>query len=185
MHRRESHPHRRPALALLLAGALVLLAGAGTGGCATEADASGPRVEIITVRGERFRMEVAADEAAIARGLMERADIPADGGMIFIFPDSALRSFWMKNCLVDIDIAFLDGQGRITALHAMKAEPPRGPGESEDAYSQRLRRYTSGLPAQFALEFRAGTIRRLELRLEERIELDLPRLKRLARSADA
>ncbi len=140
-----------------------------------------PAGEHVTIGQERFVLEIAADEESRTHGLMGRAEIRPDGGMIFIFPDCRMRSFWMAECLVDIDLVFLDSGGRITAMHEMKVEPPRGPDESDVAYRARLRSYPSVYPAQFAIELRAGSIDRLGLEFEQRIELDLPRLKAMAR----
>jgi len=162
-------------LLMLLAGLCLSL----PAGCA---QASGPPThERVTIRGETFLLELAITDEARTAGLMHREEIPDDGGMLFVFPRSELRSFWMANCLIDIDLIFLDGGGRITALHRMKAEPPRREDEDDAAYQSRMPPYWSGMPAQFAIELQAGSLDRLELRLEERIELDIPRLKALAR----
>ena len=53
---------------------------------------------------------------------MGRTEIPDDGGMIFVYPDSQLRSMWMANCVIDMDVIFLDRSGRILTGYAMKAE---------------------------------------------------------------
>lgn len=139
-------------------------------------------VIFIEIRGERFTLEIADDEESRALGLSGRTVIAEHGGMIFVYPFPAIRRFWMGDCLVDMDIAFLDAEGRIVAMHEMKIEPPRRPDESEWAYSDRLRRYPSGLPAQFALEFRAGTLKRLGLRVRETIEFDRAALVERAKS---
>jgi uncharacterized membrane protein (UPF0127 family) len=166
---------RRSTLTLLL-GVVALLAG-----CSDVRSDDG--LERITIGNETFNMEVAADFESREQGLMHRSEVPADGGMIFIFPDSALRSFWMAYCLVDIDIVYLDAQGRVTAMHRMKAQPPKREEESDIAYHARMRwpPYPSKYPAQFALEFRSGTLDRLDLKVEDKIPLDLPRLKAMAR----
>ncbi len=150
------------------------------GGCETLTETGNGPLETIEIGGERFTVEVAADDASRRRGFMGREVIPSDGGMLFIFPNAALRSFWMANCLVDIDIAFLDGQGRVTATHTMKVEAPRGDGESELAYHSRLRGYSSVYLAQFAIEVSAGTLSSLGVKVDDRIDLDLRRLKALA-----
>jgi hypothetical protein len=137
--------------------------------------------ERVVINGETFWLEVSADEASRTRGLMYRESIPDDGGMLFIFPDSAVRPFWMGNCLVDIDIIFVDGGGRVTAVHRMQAETPRRSDESDIAYRRRLRDYSSVYPATFAIELKAGTLDRLRVRVEDRIDLDTDRLKALAR----
>lgn len=152
-------------------------------GCQTNASPApaGPQTETVTIDGHTFELEVAADTESRTRGLMHRESIPEDGGMIFIFPDRAVRGFWMGYCLVDIDIMYLDGRGYVTAVHRMVAEEPRRPDETEMEYDQRLRRYSSILPAQFAIELQAGWLDRLDIGPNDRIELDLERLKAMAR----
>ena len=113
--------------------------------------------------GVAYELEIAADPASRERGLMGRTEIPPRGGMLFAFPDDAPRAFWMKNCLIDIDIAFLDSRGAVVSTHRMRAEPPRRPDEPEAAYEARLRRYPSRAPARFAVELRAGALAQLGL----------------------
>ena len=102
------------------------------------------------------------------------------GGMLFVFPKSEVRSFWMKNCVIDMDIVFVDGQGRVTAIHTMVVEPPQLADESDLAYQRRLTPYSSRYPSQFAIELRAGTAERLGIGFDDRIDLDVERLRALA-----
>lgn len=134
----------------------------------------------VTLAGQTFNLEVAATDAAIERGLMGRESIDPEGGMLFVFRSPRIPSFWMKNCLVDIDLIFVDEVGVIVGLHEMKAEPPRGPNETERAYENRLARYPAQRRALFAIELQAGSIRRLGLKMNDRLSLDVARLKRLA-----
>jgi uncharacterized membrane protein (UPF0127 family) len=129
---------------------------------------------------EEFELELAVTPAERERGLMEREEIDEHGGMLFIYPEPGQRGFWMKNCLIDIDMIFLDEEGRITAVHAAKKELPRQPGESEWDYEDRLKRYPSRRPAQFCIEVQAGTIKRLGLKAGQLVELDVERLSKLA-----
>ena len=143
-----------PFRACLLGVALLLLTGCGCD--------NGPTEEI-TIAGEVFTLEVASTTEAIKKGLGERTSIPENGGMIFVFPDAQPRRFWMVDCLIDIDIMFLDPLGRITAIHEMKAEPARGPEESQAEYELRLARYPSTMGALYAIELPGGRIRELGL----------------------
>jgi len=140
--------------------------------------------DTIELGGRTWKMELAMDDAATARGLMGRTSIPAGEGMLFIFPDTQIRSFWMANCLVDIDLLFLDGRGVIASMHRMKAEPPRGPEESELAYQARMKHYWSGLPVRFAIEVPPGTIEELSLAPNQKVNLDVEALKELRSRAD-
>jgi uncharacterized membrane protein (UPF0127 family) len=161
----------RPLLALALLGAASLLAS-----CGRSDDR--PGLETIRIGGREWRLEVAADDATRSRGLGGREELPPDGGMIFIFPDAAPRAFWMAECLIPIDLIFLDRFGTILALHEMPTEPPRGEGESESAYHARLPMYASRRPAQFAIELPPGSIRSIGLSVNSRIPLEADRLKR-------
>ncbi|MCH2148429.1 MAG: DUF192 domain-containing protein [Phycisphaerales bacterium] len=152
-------------------------------GCGTP-HATLPTHEKIMIGGELWNLELAMDEEAIRRGLMDRTTLPKDGGMLFIFQDTDYRSFWMANCLIDIDILFLDDRGTISATHEMKVEPPRTAQESQFAYESRLRNYESVYPARFAIELPAGSIQRLQVKPNQRLKMDTQRLKSLRNSAD-
>jgi len=152
---------------------IVFLAGAGP--------ATRPATEQVVIAGETFRLEPAVTAKARQRGLGGRQKIEDHGGMLFVFPDVRRRSFYMKDCLVDIDIVFLDDRGRVTAVHAMVKEPPRRAGENVTAYERRLKRYPSRRPVRFAIELETGSIERLKLEPGRTIPLDLRRLKKMAR----
>ncbi len=159
-------------LALCLA-TLVILAAAGP--------ATRPAKEPVVIAGETFRLEPAVNAKTRQRGLGGREKIEDHGGMLFVFPDTQRRSFYMKDCLIDIDIMFLDDRGRITALHKMKKEPPRRADETVRAYEQRLKLYPSRRLVRFAIELETGSIDRLKLKPGQTIPLDLRRLKKMAR----
>jgi len=141
----------------------------------------GDDLEAVHIAGETFCLELANDEAERTQGLMFRDSIATHGGMLFVFPDVDLRSFWMKNCNTDMDLIFLDAQGRIVAAHRMKMEDPWNRNrETEAQYERRLQRFSSRLRAQYALEFAPGTLDRLGLKPGDKINLDLDRLRKLA-----
>jgi hypothetical protein len=73
---------------------------------------------------------------------MYRDDVPDGTGMLFVFQDSQIRSFWMANTYVALDVAYMDPGFRIVDIIAMEpldtnSKPSRG-------------------PAMFALEVRQG-----------------------------
>ncbi len=150
-------------------------------GPTTAPDDSRPVREQVVIAGETFRLELAVTEKSRARGLGGRMTIDADGGMLFVFRHARQRTFWMQDCLVDIDVMFLDDRGRITAVHRMKKQPPRADDESAAAYEYRLKRYPSRRPSRFAIELQPGSIDRLRIKPGQTIKLDLPRLKKKAR----
>ena len=158
---------------------VLLLAGGAFGQDAPKDDKKKVPKEQIVIAGETFKLEVAADEKSRAKGLMGRKKIDEHGGMIFIYKRAQRQSFWMKNCLIDIDILYLDTRGRIVSMHKMKKEPPRGQNETAFDYERRLKRYPSGRPSQFIIELKPGSIDRLKLKVGQSIELDLPKLRQI------
>ncbi len=142
---------------------------------------SDPKAVSVQIGDERFTMAVAKDDASRIQGLKGVTEISPDGGMIFIFLSSQVRSMWMADCLVEMDLMFLDPQGRVTAVHTMKVEPPPRAEEPRSAYERRLPRYGSSFPALFAIELRAGTLQRLGIEVNSKVPLDVSRLKALAR----
>jgi uncharacterized protein len=91
---------------------------------------------------DTVRAEVARTPEQRERGLMYRESLEHGRGMLFVFPDVQIRSFWMKNTFIPLDIAYLDANLRIVDIQAM--EPL-----DEDTYP-------SARPAMFALEVPLG-----------------------------
>lgn len=140
-----------------------------------------PSVVEVEIGGETFRLEVAADSVTRYTGLGGRESIDANGGMIFVFPDAAPRYFVMRDCIIPIDILFLDSGGWITAAYTMQPEEPRAEGESDSEYEQRLNRYYSQSRSRYVIELRAGTIDRLGIKSTDRVMLDVQALRHASR----
>lgn len=141
----------------------------------------------VKIADQWFTLETALTLADQARGLGGRDQIAEDGGMIFVFKRDRERRFWMKDCLVDIDILYLDRRGFIVRAYEMKAVPLRGPNESQAEYESRLRagdQYPSKGLTRYVIELKDGKIRELGLKRGQKIDLDLNRLKKLADSVD-
>jgi len=155
-----------PTMRLLLL--LTMIAAIGPMGCE---DAHTQRV---TVGDRTFTLELALDDAARTQGLMHRKTIAEDGGMLFVFPDARPRSFWMKNCLTDIDAIYLDGLGNVVSIARMTAPAPNTP-------DSQLERYPSIRPAQFVVELRGGMADKTGIKVGDRIELPNEKLKKRAR----
>ena len=135
----------------------------------------------IDIKGESITFDLALDFNSRRLGLMHRDQLKDGRGMLFVFPDSNERSFWMKNCLFNIDLIFLDSRGTITAVHSMKTENQKDDNETEFEYENRLNHYWSNGPARFAMEFQEGTNEKIGLKVNDKLNLDLNYLKSLAR----
>lgn len=64
--------------------------------------------------------EVAATESSRNYGLMHRASLPADTGMLFVFDSVSRPCFWMKNTPLPLTIAFIDRNGLIVNMADMQ-----------------------------------------------------------------
>ena len=73
--------------------------------------ANGPTVTV--------RLELAADPAARARGLMGRRQVPEGTGMVFLYPTDVAEAYWMKDTLVPLSIAFVAADGRVVSVAEM------------------------------------------------------------------
>lgn len=143
-------------------------------GCGSPSSLTGQKLAV-QIADRTFDLEIAADDAARYQGLSDRAHIPADGGMLFVYPRETTLTFVMRRCLVPIDLLFLDASGRVVRMHAMAVEP-------YDTRDEDLARYSSApYPAQFAIEVAGGTIRELGVTAGDKITLPLDDLKRLAK----
>ena len=105
------------------------------------------------------RVEVADDLFERARGLMYRTALGVNRGMLFVFPEEQKLTFWMKNTLIPLSIAFIDSELRIVDIQDMRPlddEPPS---------------YVSSGPAQYALEVNQGFFERRGVKVGDRVEL--------------
>ena len=70
----------------------------------------------------RFRVEVARTPQEQSRGLMFRAEMGADEGMLFPYQQSQVLSFWMKNTVLSLDLVFIGPDRKIVNI-AKRAVP--------------------------------------------------------------
>lgn len=126
----------------------------------TACSAGGPSVEIA---GHIFSVEIAATRQQQTLGLMYRDEMPADHGMLFIFPNEAPRSFWMKNTRIALDIMYFDKDLNMVSA-ALDTQPCR---------VARCPSYPSAAPAMYVLELNAGTAAKLGVGPGARLKLAL------------
>lgn len=97
-----------------------------------------------------LRVEIAETPNQREIGLMERADLPQDEGMIFLSYEEhdSTAGLWMFRTRIPLDIAYLDRDGRIVSIRSM--EPCTSP------YARYCDSYPAGVPFWGALEVNRG-----------------------------
>jgi len=98
---------------------------------------------LITIGEERVLVEVANTPESRVRGLMGRESLDANTGMLFIFDEPQPLSFWMKDTVIPLSIAFFDDKKQLIETHDM-------PVLSENDRPPPL--FKSSRPALYALE---------------------------------
>jgi len=96
----------------------------------------------IDANGHRILAEVADTPDARDRGLMFRTAMPADHGMLFVYPNDARHCMWMRNTYVPLSVAFLDEHGRVINTDEMVPRTDTS--------------HCAAGPARFVLEMPAG-----------------------------
>jgi len=75
----------------------------------------------LRIGAKTFTLQVADTNDRRETGLMYVRSMPADRGMIFLFPAERVLAFWMHNTPIDLDIIYADHAGRVTAVKTMHA----------------------------------------------------------------
>jgi uncharacterized membrane protein (UPF0127 family) len=102
----------------------------------------------VRIGKKELSVEVADHPAAHGQGLMHRKSLPENSGMLFVFSEERTLSFWMKNTLIPLSIAFINAQKKIVDIQDMNPLPA---GSVKD-----LPVYPSAKPARYALEVNQG-----------------------------
>jgi uncharacterized membrane protein (UPF0127 family) len=69
---------------------------------------------------ERLHVQIADSPDERAQGLMNVSTLSPDDGMAFVWADTTTGTFWMKDTLIPLSIAFVDGEGTIVSIDDMQ-----------------------------------------------------------------
>lgn len=113
---------------------------------------------------------LADNDAERQKGLMfvtaaemaPRAD-QTERGMLFVFPHDERNGFWMRNTIIDLDIAFIRADGTIVQTFTMKALDETS--------------HTPSSAYRYALEVRSGVFQRLGITAGGHVEIPESALK--------
>jgi len=100
---------------------------------------------------QHFTVELATTPAQMELGLMYRQSLPADAGMLFLYPGEETVAFWMKNTLIPLDMLFIGADGHIRRIAERTVPLSTAPISSVD-------------PIRAVLEINGGTSERLGIK---------------------
>ena len=70
----------------------------------------------ITINGFKLTADLALTNEQIEKGLSVKDKLKENEAMLFVFGESAKRSFWMKDMKFPIDIIWLDSDGNVVHI---------------------------------------------------------------------
>lgn len=102
-------------------------------------------------------IEIADDDYQTQTGLMYRTSMATNQGMLFVFPNAAYHSFYMKNTHIPLDIIFIDANKSIINIqkNAKPFDETSLPSEA---------------PAKYVLEINAGLSDQWQLNTGDKID---------------
>lgn len=113
---------------------------------------------ITTAKGpQKFKVELADNDASRSRGMMFRTSMAPDAGMLFDFKNEQMASFWMRNTLLPLDMLFIKADGTILNIH-QRAIPHDESGINSTG------------PVRAVLEVNGGTASRLGIKPGDKVQ---------------
>ncbi len=97
-------------------------------GCSTVTPEKASLTPQVCFEEQCWNVEIADEVPEQQRGLMNRAEMDEDAWMLFIFPKTWSRQFWMKDTLIPLDIIWLDGAWKV--IYVSENTPPCGSQEN-------------------------------------------------------
>ena len=101
------------------------------------------------------------------RGLMERELLQEDNGMLFVFSEEDVYSFWMKNMEISLDIIWINADGNV--VYFVKDAPP--------CVQSPCQTYSPNADALYVLEVNPGVIDMLEIEENTEVIISLNNLE--------
>jgi hypothetical protein len=107
----------------------------------------------------KFDIYLALTRAQQQRGLMFVRSLPQWTGMLFLYERAGVRSMWMKNTYIPLDIVFARGDGEVSSIVA-NTEPLS------------LKSISAIEPVNYVLELNAGTAAKLGIEAGSKFIVD-------------
>jgi uncharacterized membrane protein (UPF0127 family) len=121
------------------------------------------RVAFETAAGEKsWQVEIVRSSFETQRGLMCRASMKSDWGMLFLLESTRQQAFWMKNTLIPLDMVFITEDWTVAGV--VTEVPPRT-----------LDPRGVSTPSRYVLELSSGEAKRAGIAAGTKVRYYAPR----------
>lgn len=104
----------------------------------------------------QLNIEIADNDYETETGLMYRKGMEDEQGMLFVFPDQAMHSFYMKNTEFSLDIIFIKSDMSVASFQ-------------ENAQALNEASLSSKVPVQYVLEVNAESVEKWGLNIGDSV----------------
>lgn len=113
----------------------------------------------VIINDHHFFAVVSNNEITRTKGLSGKKELLEGEAMLFIFPETKKRTFWMKDMNFNLDIIFIRGHEIVDITTLKKPENNKVPS------------YTSKIPVDKVLEINAGLAREYDIKIGDSVEI--------------
>jgi uncharacterized protein len=117
----------------------------------------------VIIDNKIINVELAQTSSQQEKGLGDRDSLAVDNGMLFIFPDSGVKMFWMKDMKFPIDIIWIK-DNTIIGITANVPVP---------IDQKNLPIYASPAEVNYVLEVSAGFSKKYNFKIGDKVTFDL------------
>lgn len=117
-------------------------------------------ISSVNINDNMIIVEIADDNEERIQGLMFRDELDYNSGMLFVFNNEKIRSFWMKNTYIPLDMIFISSNKTIVDIHE-NTEPCKTVG---------CKSYISNKPARYVLEVNSGYVSEKGFKVGDEVE---------------
>ena len=119
----------------------------------------------VTIGTAVYKVKIADDNITRGKGLSGQINLPDDHGMLFIFDNPAIQTFWMKDMLFPIDIVWISDTCIVASI------TPNIPIPLESTEINKLPRYQSDNPVKYVLEIAQGQAKVWDIKVGDSVLL--------------
>jgi hypothetical protein len=117
------------------------------------------------IGNQTFTLEIADNPFLQAKGLSKRQELCEKCGMLFVFNNETIQTFWMKDTLIPLDIIFINGSGHITDIYTAQPQPSKS--------DSQLTLYQSTAASKYVIELNANLSEKLGIKKGDFLDLNL------------